>query len=139
MNTLDWLLQDDAPGVQYLARARLLNESPASRGMARLRRKCNEYLPVARMRDRVDEALAAGDYKKYTGAFWTLIFLADLYADGRDRRVQQLAKHVLSTQMDNGGFTASGEPRYEIVCLTANLLRALVHFGFGDDERVIRG
>ncbi len=146
MNVLDWLLENDTPGVQYLARLRLLGESPRSRVMTRLKRECNRYPPVARMLDRVDEAVAARHYKKYEGAFWTLIFLAEMQVDGRDRRARKLADHVLRAQLDNGGFSASGDawsrrsdPLYfEIVCLTANLLRALVHCGYGDDDRVVR-
>ncbi len=136
---LEWLLEDDAPGVQYLARERLLGESARSRRMMSLRRRCNEYPPVARMLDRVDDAIAAGDYAKYEGAYWTLIFLAHMHADGRDARVGRLVEHVLSSQLDAGGFSASGTPRYEIVCLTANVLWASVQLGFGNDERVLSG
>ena len=139
MDAIKWLLEDDAPGVGYVARQHLLGEDPTSRKMKSFRRRCNEYPPVARMLDRLDEALAARNYKKYQGAHWTLIFLAEMQADGRDRRVRKLAEHVLSTQLPNGGFSATGEPRHEIVCLTANILRSLVHFGYGEDERVIGG
>ncbi|MFQ5414688.1 MAG: hypothetical protein ACE5E6_09550 [Phycisphaerae bacterium] len=150
MDVLDWLLEDDTPGVQWLTRARLLGESTRSRRMMTLRRRCNDYPPVARMLDRVDDCIAAslrwgpgqayrGNYNKYRGAFWTLMFLAEMHADGRDPRVRRLATHVLNAQLDNGGFTASGTPYYEIICLTANMLRALVHLGFGDDDRVALG
>lgn len=146
MRVLDWLLGDDSPGVQYLTRTRLLGESGTSRRNARLRARCNDYPPAGRMLDRVDRAMAAGNYKKYQGAYWTLIFLADLQADGRDARARRLADHVLATQLDNGGFSAAGDAwtrnnpaRFEIVCLTANLLRALVHLGYGEDDRVVRG
>ena len=111
MSVIKWLLEDDAPGVAYVARQRLLDEDPASRKMKSLRRRCNEYPPAARMLDRLDEALAARNYKKYQGAHWTLIFLANMQADGRDKRVRKLAEHVLSTQLANGGFSASGQPR----------------------------
>ncbi|MGD2109715.1 MAG: hypothetical protein PVI86_10015 [Phycisphaerae bacterium] len=49
MDVLDWLLQDDNPGVQYLTRARLLGESPRSRRTVALRRNCNQCPPVAPM------------------------------------------------------------------------------------------
>ena len=142
MKALDWLLEDDAPGVAYLARTRLLGESAGSRRVAALLRRCNEYPPVARMLERIDDAIAAGNYQKYEGAHWTLIFLADMLAEPpspNDRRVKRLCDHVLATQLEEGGFSPSGTPRYEIVCLTANLLRALVHFGYGRDPRVVRG
>ncbi len=150
MSPFDWLLEDDAPGVQYLARMRLLGEGPATRRMKSLRKRCNEYPPAAKMLAHVDECIAQGNkkgkgwesrhnYHKYCGAYWTLIFLAEMFADRRDPRVRRLANHVLNVQLENGGFSPSGTASYEIVCLTANLLRSLVHFGYGDDERVIRG
>ncbi len=150
MHPLDWLLEDDAPGVAYLARTRLLGESPDSRRVKALRRRCNEYPPVAKMLARVEECIQTGrpkssgwvfwgNYDKYRGSYWTLMFLAEMQADGRDARVGRLAEHVLPTQLDDGGFSASGAPRYEIACLTANILRSLVHFGYGSDPRVVRG
>ncbi len=139
MDTIEWLLEEDAPGVAYLARHRLLGEDLHSRRMRALRRRCVEYPPAARMLDRLDEALEAGNYKKYEGAYWTLIFLAELQVDGRDRRIRKLVHHVLDTQLPNGGFSASGKPHHEIVCLTANILRSLVRLGFGEDERVLSG
>jgi len=147
---LDWLLEDDAPGVQYLARARLLGESPRSRRMLALRRRCNDYPPVAKMLKGVDRIIASavaarkqkgkiGDYSKYKGAFWTLMFLAEMHADGRDPRIKRLCEHVLGTQLADGGFAVFGNRTFELVCLTANMLRSLVHLGYGDDERVISG
>ena len=136
---LDWLLEDDAPGVQLLARRHLLGESPRSRRMVALRAQCNRYPPVERMLAQVDRALAAGDYHKYHGAYWTLNFLGDLQADGRDERARRLARHVLGRQLENGGFSSDGNERSEIVCLTANCLRALVQLGFGGHEAVARG
>lgn len=138
-NTLSWLLEDDCPGVRYSALLRWEGRDPASRGMQNLRRRCNEYAPVARMLEGVDDAITAGDYAKYRGAYWTLIFLADMMADGRDRRVRRLAEHVLGRQLDNGGFSPDGSTRDEIVCLTSNLLRALVTLGYGAHEGVARG
>lgn len=144
MDVIDWLLEDDAPGAAYLARRDLLGEEPDSRRMKGLRKRCNEYAPVARILDRVDEALNSSNYhpsnyQKYKGAFWTLIFLGELYADGRDERVRRVAEHVLATQLPCGGFSATAERRFEIVCLTANLVRSLVTVGYGDDPRIRAG
>jgi hypothetical protein len=139
MDPVDWLLEKDAPGVAYLTRLRFLGESPRSRHMTVLRGQLCAYPPVAGMLERVDEAIAAKAYQKYAGAYWTLLFLADMQADRRDSRARRLAEHVLAQQMDSGGFSPSGQARWEIVCLTGNMLRALVHFGFGRHETVVRG
>ena len=139
MQVIDWLLEDEAPGVALLARTKLLGESPRSRRNLTLIRRCNEYPPVAAMLSRLDEPIAARQYKKYQGHFWTLIFLAEMQADGREPALRALCERVRSLQHENGGFSPYGNAGLEIVCLTANLLRALVHFGFADSDEVIRG
>lgn len=149
MGAVDWLLEEEAPGVAFRARTRLLGEAPDSRRARELRRRRNEYPPVAAMLDAAEEAIAAGDYAKYRGAFWTLIFLADLEGDPADPRLRRLAEHALARQLPKGGFSPSGSgdawlpsspsAEFEIVCLTANLLRALVHCGYGAHEGVARG
>lgn len=143
MNVIDWLLADDTPGVQMLARRDLLDEDPESRRMRSLRRRTNDYPPVARMLDRLDEAIAAGAYRKYQGAYWTLLFLSEMQADGRDPRVRRLAEHVLAARLSTGGFAPvykrAFDERWEIVCLSANMLRALSRLGYGEHEAVVRG
>jgi len=136
---LDWLLEEDVPGVAYRARRDLLGESPRSPRLRTLAARRNEYPPVARMLERADEALAAGLYQKYRGYGWTLIFLAELEADGGDPRAARLAEAVLADQLDSGGFAPRAKPEWEIVCLTANLLRSLVRLGHGDRPAVARG
>lgn len=139
MDLMQWLLEEDTPGVALLARRHLLDEDPHSRRMRSLRRRCNDYGPVARMIKGVGQAIRAGDYQKYKGAYWTFLFLAEMQADGRDKNIRKLAEHVLDRQLGNGGFSPSGQPGMEIACLTANVLRSAVHFGYGDDQRVRAG
>jgi len=64
MSVIDWLLEEDAPPVAYLWRERLLCEDTGSRRMRRLRRRANDYPPIAQMIKRVDEAIAAPRYAK---------------------------------------------------------------------------
>ena len=139
MQVLDWLLEEDAPGVELLARIRLLGESPSSRRIRSLRRRCNEYTPVAKMIARLEDSVVERAYKKYEGAFWTLMFLAEMQADGDAAPIRALAERVLSLQQDNGGYLPYGKRNLEIVCLTANVLRALVYFGYGGSTEVAKG
>ena len=137
---LSWLLEDDAPAVAYLTRTWLLGEPADSDSMRALRRRANEVGPVAEILERLDESLELSSYNKYRGAFWTLIFLAEMHADPNDPRVRRLAEHVLERQQPSGGFALyRKKPKWETVCLTANLLRSLVHCGYGDDDRVAHG
>jgi hypothetical protein len=83
---------------------------------------------------------------KYRSTVWSVIFLDQLGADGSDPRIRAACEYVLThTQAPNGGFGATGGFRAEhspnsavIHCLHGNLLRALLDFGLGQDERVRR-
>jgi hypothetical protein len=74
---------------------------------------------------------------KYTGTVWSLMFLDQLGADPRDRRIARACAYVLgNAQAPNGGFGWSGTNSTVVHCLNGNLLRALLGFGWLDDERV---
>jgi hypothetical protein len=83
---------------------------------------------------------------KYRSTVWQVMFLDQLGADGSDARVRAGCEYVLAhTQAPNGGFGAGGRmdaaqaPSSLVIhCLNGNLLRALINFGYGDDERVRR-
>src|SRR5262245_66114062 len=79
----------------------------------------------------------AGYGPKYTGTVWSLMFLEQMGADGRDARIQRACDHVLAqTQAPNGGFGWSAVNSAVVHCLNGNLLRALIVFGRLDDGRV---
>jgi hypothetical protein len=81
---------------------------------------------------------------KYRGTVWQLIFLDQLGADPADERIRRACAYVLDHSIAaNGGFGASGvasagaPPSSAVIhCLNGNLLRALIGFGWLDDERV---
>ena len=83
---------------------------------------------------------------KYRGTVWTLVFLDQLGADGKDPRVKRGCEYLMEhSQATNGGFGARGgmslkppPPSSVIHCLNGNLLRALIGFGLLEDERVGR-
>ena len=79
----------------------------------------------------------AGYGPKYTGTVWSLMFLEQMGADGRDRRIQRACDHVLAhTQAPNGGFGWQAQNSTVVHCLNGNLLRALLAFGRFDDPGV---
>jgi hypothetical protein len=90
------------------------------------------------------EKPGAGYATKYRGTVWQLIILDQLGADPADERVRRACRYVLDhSQSPGGGFGASGRlgdqpppPSSVIHCLNGNLLRALIGFGWLDDERV---
>ena len=148
---LPWLLDETAPAVRHLALRHLL-ERPADDPEVRAARDAaTRSDPVAAILAAQDpagwwEKPGHGYGPKYRGTTWSLIFLDQLGADPDEPRVRAACAYVLAhTQARTGGFACSGAasekpppPGVVLHCLTGNLLRALIGFGWLDDERVGR-
>ena len=122
---LRWLLDEpeDSPAVRQ-ARAAAMRADPIAATLAAQQPEGFWVQP------------GAGYQPKYTGTVWSLMFLDQLGADSTDLRVQRACGYVLAhAQSPGGGFSPSGGS-HVIHCLNGNLLRALVGFGWLDDERV---
>ncbi len=148
---LPWLLDAESPAVRHLTLRLLLDEPEDAPAVRRARAAAMRTDPIAAIltAQRPEgfwEKPGAGYGRKYTGTVWSVIFLDQLGADGRDRRIAKACEYVLShTQTANGGFGASGSmserpppPSAVVHCLNGNLLRAIIGFGWLDDERVRR-
>jgi len=148
---LPWLLEDDDPAVRHQALRSLLDRPEDAPEVRRARRAAMRADPIrtileAQHPDGYWVKPGPGYAPKYTGTVWQLIFLDQLGADPSDQRIRRACGYVLShTQAESGGFGASGRvdalrpPSSEVVhCLNGNLLRALIGFGFLEDERVGR-
>jgi len=145
---LPWLLEEETPAVRHLTLRQLLEQPEDTPLVQQARAAAMHTDPIASI-------LAAeqpegfwvkpgpGYAPKYRGTVWQLIFLDQLGADGREERVQAACNYVLShSQAETGGFAASGSektpppPARALHCLNGNLLRALIGFGWLEDERV---
>jgi hypothetical protein len=148
---LDWLLETEDPAVRHLVLRQLLDQPDDDPDVAASRREAMAADPIASIlaaqsADGYWEKPGPGYATKYRGTVWQLIFLDQLGADPEDERVHRACEYVLAhSQAENGGFGASGvagagppPPSQVIHCLTGNLLRALIGFGWLDDPRVIR-
>lgn len=148
---LDWLLEPDEPAVRHLALRQLLDREADDPVVTTSRRLAMAADPIAAIMAAQEpggywEKPGPGYATKYRGTVWQVIFLDQLGADPEDLRVGRACEYVLShSQAENGGFGASGvagagppPPSYVIHCLTGNLLRALIGFGWLDDPRVRR-
>jgi hypothetical protein len=146
---LPWLLEPADPGVRQLALRQLLDRPIDDSDVVESRSAAMAVNPIAailaaQQPDGHWEKPGPGYATKYRGTVWQLIFLDQLGADPADPRVRRAAEYVLShSQAASGGFGASGAikpapppPSAVIHCLNGNLLRALIGFGWLDDERV---
>jgi hypothetical protein len=148
---LPWLLGTDVPAVRRLALRDLLDEPENAPAVRRARAAAMRTDPIAGILERQRprgywDKPGPGYARKYTGTVWSVIFLDQMGADARDRRVRSACEYVLAhSQASSGGFGASGAvgerpppPSAVIHCLNGNLLRALIGFDRLDDGRVRR-
>ncbi|HYW26015.1 MAG TPA: hypothetical protein VE953_17715 [Terriglobales bacterium] len=139
---LPWLLEEEAPAVRHLALRWLLDEPESSPAARRARAAAMRADPIAstlaaQHPDGYWVKPGSGYGPKYTGTVWSLMFLDQAGADPGDRGIQRACAYVLAhTQAPGGGFGMSGTNSGVVHCLHGNLLRALVGFGWLDDERV---
>lgn len=143
---LPWLLEADPdnPGVRYFALRELLerpkNDPDVQAARAAIMR--DGQVPAildAQFPDGYWVKPGGGYSPKYRGTVWQIILLADLGADPSDERVRRGSEYLLSHAIAaNGAFSVSRKPVPSSVlpCLNGNLLYALQHLGFADDERV---
>jgi hypothetical protein len=133
-DTLDWLCESDNPPVKYLTLKNLLDK-PESR-LRRERSGLNEYSVIRKIL-RHHKTFWGKDkhlYRKYKGGYWQLIFLGDLFADGRDRIIKDGCEFILK---DQKWHLLLDTCRTDWICLAANITRALADLGYADDPRVL--
>ncbi|NHK33099.1 MAG: hypothetical protein FK730_17250 [Asgard group archaeon] len=138
---INWLLEDSAPPIQFLTLTVLLDEGEISTAAKKAKNRIMTYQPIIDiMKNQQENSFwfekgKDKNYKKYLGTFWQLIFLSNMQAEKTEQIVNGI-EHIFSTgQPSNGGFSVSGTNSLSIICLTANILRSLIHFDYWDDER----
>ncbi len=134
--TLDWLLSEENPPVRYLTLTRLLDRPERSPEARAVRKRLGDYAPTRRiLANRARFWKEGADlYQKYRGGYWQLIFLGEFLAPHDLAGVREGVEFVLAHQ-----GPIAGAPFWGIHCLNANVLRAAVALGFGDDPRVRAG
>jgi hypothetical protein len=135
--TIDWLLETTGnhvvQPVVYLTLTSLLEKSNRSKIVRQAYNRINEYAPIKKILSKAPFFWRPGEflYRKYEGGFWQLSFLADLYANPDHPEIRRGIEFILD-RSDDDGF-------YSVHCLSANLYRAMMQFGYAEDERVLRG
>ena len=130
-----WLLERDGPAVRHLALVALMDEPADALSVRRARAASMRVPPISAILEAQDDEgfwvrPGSGYGPKYTGTVWSLMFLDQMGADPRDRKVQRACSYVLAnTQARNGGFGWSPQSSAVVHCLNGNLLRALIDFG----------
>jgi len=138
---LDWLLEGDQPSVRYLALTRLLGKPDDDPEVKLARGAIARCGWAADILGRQDSAgwWASGDsfyVPKYLSSNWMLLILADLGLSRDDPRIGKACQRWLREfAAADGGFNTRGAKAGHH-CITGNMARALVQFGYVDHPRV---
>jgi hypothetical protein len=138
-DTISWLLQEDEPGVRYLALRNLLDFPADDPELISALEAAHRWGPIAALLDEMDEdgfwvEPGPGYKPKYRSTVWSVIMLAQLGASAAfDRRIEQACLHLLDHALtENGQFGIEGTPSTTIDCLQGNLCAAMLDLGISD-------
>ncbi len=131
--TLNWLLEANNPPVRNMTKKFIKNEPLTVLEI----KEVNQYPPIEKLISLIKPngawSSSKNPYKKYTGDYWQLIFLCELNANPEEL-IQKACLKILSYQLPEGGFTHKIGSNFLLMCLTANLIRALNHFEINNEN-----
>ncbi len=140
----DWLLGEDNPSVRFFTLTELLERPSNDPQVIAARQAIMTTGPVPTILAEqhphgywVEPGHGYGP--KYRSTVWSVIYLAQLGANGTDPRVRAGCEYVLThTLASTGAFSGTGTPMGAIHCLNGNLCAALLDLGWLGDERLDR-
>jgi hypothetical protein len=155
---LDWLLEREDPPIRFFALRDILGRSSDTKEVVDARAQIKNYSPVRKvLRARTREGYWPPKETFYTpkwrSSVWPMMLLGEMGLTP-DPGVKRACEMFLDMhQLENGAFTCPTESdvveyqkkhprkkavRWEEPCLTGNMIRTLIVFGYGDDPRVKR-
>lgn len=141
--TIRWLLEKEQPAIRYRTLTELLGRPESDPDVRETKERILEDGWGARILAERDASGGWGDSRspyvpKYTSTNWRMLVLSDLgvsHADPRVRDACEFWMNGLAARGDRLGGSSRGIPHY---CVSANMARALIRFGYADDGRVRR-
>lgn len=99
-DSLSWLLEEDEPGVRYLALRDLLELSPDDRELISAQELAHGEGPISKILDQMEEPgywveAGPGYNPKYRSTVWSIIMLAQLGACAAfDQRIERACEYL---------------------------------------------
>jgi hypothetical protein len=151
-NPVPWLLETENPSVRFYTLTELMDFPSSHPEVVAAKADIMKSGVVPEILRRQKTAGYWGDEKdfyvraKYRGTSWQIIILAELGADGDDRRIRNACEFILDLSQDrqSGAFSYRGDRKNGgfhsgvLPCLTGNMIWSLIRFGYRDDPRVKR-
>ncbi len=144
---LNWLLEVDEPSIRYETLVHLLGSMENESVVEETGRLIGKRGWAAKILERQK----GGTYwdnpysclvPKWSTCVWQLMVLADLGVSGDDPRIRNSIDHFLDLHsVDAGGLSLrprGGEKFEPHICMTGNMARAMVKFGYYNDERLVK-
>lgn len=139
---INWLLEEESPGVRYLAMRDLAGKPINDPELLAARKAAHQHGPIAEILEAMDSQgfwvkAGPGYSPKYKGTVWSILLLAQLGATvEEDSRIRTACNYLIDHALTPvGQFSVSGAPSYTIDCLQGNLCWALMELGY-DDPRL---
>jgi len=133
---VDWLLRSDEPAIRLLTRRDVLGEHPKTEATEIL---SGPKVSALLSGQQADGGFGRNPYRKFTGAHWRLISLAELEAPPADPRVAAAAEHILTWLMGQdrhrGKATVVDGLARAHTCIDGNALAACCRLGLARDNR----
>jgi hypothetical protein len=144
--TLSWLLEPKDPSIQQQAFVDLLHRRKDGSEVTAITRRIPTYRPVKKI---LATQTSKGFWSpketcyrpKWTSAVWPLALLGEFDAP-RDPRIASECERFLDLhQTETGAFACPSnieeqKKRWDEPCLTGNMIRTLIKFGYDNDKRV---
>src|SRR5574340_1099336 len=138
---LDWLLEPDQPSIRYLTLTQLLGKKDTASDVREAKARIPTTGWVAEILSRRDPAgwwvRPRGWLEpRFLGTNWNMLALSDLGASRETPEVRASSEFwMASAPLRGGGVGGFGKGKGHH-CYTANMARALIRLGYGDDPRV---
>jgi hypothetical protein len=143
--SLSWLLDPKDPSVRYQALIDLLHRPLKGKEVMATREKIPSYRPVKKiLATQTSEGVWSPKQScyrpKWTSAVWPLALLGEMNAPPETRITSECERCLDLHQTETGAFACPSKieesKRWDEPCLTGNMIRTLIKFGYSDDQRV---
>ncbi len=138
-NTINWLLENENPGVRFLALKNIKKLKENDPELVEARKDAYTKGPIGKYLDKMNPegywVKPGGGYgPKYRSTVWSLISLGQLGASAKhDKRIEIACKYYLDHACSKEFSIAyNGNPGGTIYCLAGNMLAALTDLEFED-------
>ena len=145
---LKWLLEPSDPPLRALTLSEILGKRTDDPEVEEARKSSLSCKPVLTLKRRQG---SRGYWPpddtcynpKFTSTVWQLMLLGEMWVPRTPWIDSAIERFIVQHQMENGAFcwrrVGGRGAQEEEPCLTGNMLRTMLVFGYGDDPRVKKG